>query len=216
MGDAGVHGRGAVRLRARNLNPVVLMRELVAGEFAGSRDDLELVTALRLQAVIVLVFLAARFVHLGQAAVDLALAGDAYTRETLAVAVAGLCVVESAVFAALVLDARRLSRSALLCDAAFGAAALLAMSLATTSTPGRAGSLNWMLPYTVATATGLGAVTLGDVAGAQPSLRGRLWPPAVALGLAAAYVASVISRIGSPVTIPCRSGATPPTTASSS
>lgn len=191
MRDAGVNGRGAARGVASALNPAVVVREVVGATFRGSRADLELVTALRLQAVIVLVFLAARCVHLGQAAVDLALAGEVYTREALAVAVAASCAVESAMFAALVLDARRLTRNALLGDAIFGVAALLAMSLAMASTPGRAGSLNWMLPYTVATATGLGAVTLGDVAGERPSLRGKLWPPAVALLLTAAYVASV-------------------------
>src|SRR3954464_10595793 len=173
------------------LHPVAVVQDVMSGTFRGSRADLERSTALRLQAVIVLVFLAARLVHLGQATVDLALAGSAYTRATLAVAVAVACALESAVFAVLVLDARRLTRGVLLGDACFGVAALLAMSLATASTPGRVGSLNWMLPYAVPAATALGAVMVADIAGEPPPLRHRSWPPAMALVLAAAYVTSV-------------------------
>jgi len=47
-----------------------------------------------------------------------------------------------------VLRAQRLTGWALLGDAAFGVVGLAVMSAATTMTPGRAGSLNWMLPYT--------------------------------------------------------------------
>ena len=36
------------------------------------------------------------------------------------------------------------------------------MSAATTAAPGRAGSLNWMLPYTVMTAVGFGLLAAGD------------------------------------------------------
>jgi hypothetical protein len=155
---------------------------------------LESATALRLEAVIVLIFLAARGVHLGQAAVDLALAGRTYTRAWLALALGVACLVESGVFAAVVLGARRLTGPALLADASFGVAGLAAMSLATTSTAGRAASLNWMLPYTVATATGLGAIAYGSLAGGRdvgPARLRRLWPLAMAILLGGAYVASV-------------------------
>jgi hypothetical protein len=82
--------------------------------------ELELATALRLEAAVVLIFLAARCGHLGQAVVDLGLAGDAYAHEGLAIGLGAACWLESVVFAAVVLSARRLCRGALLGDAAFG------------------------------------------------------------------------------------------------
>jgi hypothetical protein len=153
---------------------------------------LELATALRLEAAVVLIFLAARCVHLGQAVVDLGLAGGAYAHEELAIGLGATCWLESLVFAVFVLSARRLSRGALLGDAAFGVIGLAVMSMATDPTPGRADSLNWMLPYTVATATGLGIVMFGDLVdrSPRPGRLARLWPPAVGLGLTCAYVAS--------------------------
>lgn len=198
--------------------PISMVRDVVVLTFRGSRSDLERVTALRLQAALLLVFLAVRCVHLGQAGVDLALAGSAYTHEGLALGLGLACVVESALFAAVSLRGRRLRRSALLADALFGVVGLGLMLAATSATPGRAGSLNWMLPYSVATATGLGLVALGDLVGgpargddaglgALGPRRGRggeahqqppraalfdgLWPLGVALGLGGAYVASV-------------------------
>jgi hypothetical protein len=190
-----------------------------AKTFQGPLAEMESGTARQLQEGIVLLFLAVRCVHLGQAGVDLALAGRTYTIEWLALALAVLCAVESLAVAAVVLGprARRLTARAILADAAFGVVGLGVMALATTSGPGRAGSLNWMLPYTVATATGLGALAAGDLVdrsaagaslaslvdrsspGASPagvlhqrvrSVLARLWPLALALGLGGAYVAS--------------------------
>jgi hypothetical protein len=47
--------------------------------------ELELATALRLEAAVVLIFLAARCGHLGQTVVALGLAGGAYAHEGLAI-----------------------------------------------------------------------------------------------------------------------------------
>jgi hypothetical protein len=169
--------------------------------FRGSRAGLERATALRLQAVVVLLFLAARCVHLGQASVDLALAGRQYTVGWLALALGVACAVESAAVAFAVLGARRLTAGAMVADAAFGVCGLAAMAIAASSGPGRAGSLNWMLPYTVATATGLGALAGGDLVGAAGGRpddehvhRGsgvcrRLWPLLPTVGLGGAFLA---------------------------
>jgi hypothetical protein len=173
-------------------SPARVAREVISPTFRGSRRELELATAVRLQAAVVLIFLAARCVHLGQAMVDLGLAGGVYAHEGLAIGLGAACWLESVAFAALVLGARRLSRGALLGDAVFGVVGLAVMSMATDPTPGRADSLNWMLPYTVATATGLGTVMLGDLVdrGRRIGRGARLWPLAMALGLAGAYIAS--------------------------
>ena len=173
-------------------SPAGIAREVLSPTFRGSRSELELATALRLQAAVVLIFLAARGVHLGQAVVDLGLAGDAYAHEGLAIGVGAACWLESLAFAGVVLGTRRLSRGALVGDALFGVAGLAAMSVATDPTPGRADSLNWMLPYTVATATGLGIVMFGDLVdrGPRAGLAARLWPPTLGLALAGAYVTS--------------------------
>lgn len=186
-------------------SPIRVSREVLALTFRGSRADLELAAALRLQAALVLLFLAVRCVHLGQAGVDLALAGRSYTTHWLALGLGVSCLVESLAVATVSLGARRLSTSVMLADAAFGLLGLGMMALATTSGPGRAGSLNWMLPYTVATATFLGALVGGDlVEQSAPAAsvgrpgrrspgqaaRKRMWPLAVALGLGGAYVAS--------------------------
>jgi hypothetical protein len=177
-----------------------------AKTFQGPLAEMESGTARQLQEGIVLLFLAVRCVHLGQAGVDLALAGRSYTTEWLALTLAATCMVESAAVAAVTLGprARRLTPRAMAADAAFGAAGLGVMALATTSGPGRAGSLNWMLPYTVATATGLGVLAAGELvdrssAGAllAGDLRAwgrrvlaRSWPLVLALGLGGAYVAT--------------------------
>jgi hypothetical protein len=171
------------------------------------------VAALRLQAALVLVFLAVRCVHLGQAGIDLVLAGHSYTTEWLAVSLGAVCVVESIGVGAIALGARRLTASAMLADAAFGLVGLGVMALATSSGPGRAGSLNWMLPYTVATATFLGALAVGELVDRAPvdvaagrrvgtssseSTHRSVWPLVLALGLGGAYVASayVPHRLG--------------------
>jgi hypothetical protein len=184
-------------------------RQAAALSFRGSRSDLEQVTAQRLQAAFVLVFLATRFVHLSQAGVDLVLAGGTYTREGLAWCLGVACALESVVVAAVFLRARRLTPVALVADAVFGAAGLAVMSAAMTATPLRTGSLNWMLPYTVATAAGLGVVGLGASApghvltGPLESVPGRrfrrslatiirrVWPTVLVVALAGVYVASV-------------------------
>jgi hypothetical protein len=182
--------------------PLAVAREVVALTFRGSRSDLERVTGLRFEAALVLIFLATRCVHLGQAAVDLSLAGSRYTREMVAVGLGGACLVESLILAAVCLRIGRLSPAAMLADAAFGAVGLGVMAVATTAMPGRAGSLDWMLPYTVATAAGLGLLAGGDlIARPDPRARsgtagsmvtGRRWPGAVAVALAAVYVVSVV------------------------
>ncbi len=152
-------GRAFVAAR----NPIAVAREVRELTFRGSRAELERATALRLQAAVVLLFLAARCFHLGQAGVDLALAGHAYTVEWLALLLGVACVVESLGVAALTLGARRLTWGRSSPTLVFGVAGLALMAVATSSGPGRTGSLNWMLPYTVATATGLGALAGGDL-----------------------------------------------------
>jgi hypothetical protein len=74
----------AAHAGAARRSPARLVCEVAAVTFRGSRAELQSATALRLEAVIVLIFLAARGVHLGQAAVDLGLAGRTYTRAWLA------------------------------------------------------------------------------------------------------------------------------------
>jgi hypothetical protein len=201
------HGKRGARLRRAlaERSPVTVSREVLALTFRGSRAELELAAALRLQAALVLLFLAVRCVHLGQAGIDLALAGHSYTTEWLAVSLGAMCVVESIAVVAVALGARRLTTTVILADAAFGLIGLGVMALATTSGPGRAGSLNWMLPYTVATATFLGALTGGELVDRSPaevsagrrvegassgSAHRRVWPLLLALGLGGAYVAS--------------------------
>lgn len=209
------HGQRWARLRRAlaERSPVTVSREALALTFRGSRADLESAAALRLQAALVLLFLAVRCVHLGQAGIDLVLAGHSYTTEWLAVSLGAVCVVESLAVAAIALGARRLTASAMLADAAFGFIGLGVMALAASSGPGRAGSLNWMLPYTVATATFLGALAVGELVDRSPadvsagrrvkgssgeSAHRRVWPLLLALGLAGAYVASayVPHRLG--------------------
>jgi hypothetical protein len=184
-------------------HPVCLGREAFALTFRGSRRDLEEVTAWRMQAALVFLVLATRCVHLAQAGIDLAAGSGAYSRPDVAVGLAVACGAESALFAVLAIRAGRLTFGVLLGDAAFGVAGLAAMSAATTTmTADRAGSLNWMLPYTVTTVVALGVLLFGDaepVAG-RAARAGRiswwLWRrmlarTAVAGGLATAYIAAM-------------------------
>jgi hypothetical protein len=172
------------------------LRDVLSPGFQGSRADLDVAVGRRLEVALVLVFLAARVVHLGQAGVDLALAQDAYTRPWLADLTGAACLVESGVLATAVLRRGRLTLPAMLADGAFGLAGLVALSAATTAAPGRVAALNWMLQYTVATATGLGLVAQGRLlppgdgrAGGRP----RPWAPAAAtVVLAATYAASTL------------------------
>jgi hypothetical protein len=184
-------------------HPVRLAREAFAPTFQGSRRELAQITAWRVQAGLLFLWLAARCVHLSQAGIDLAAGSNAYTHPAFAQGLAVACVAESALFAVVTLRAQRLTLGPLLADAAFGIAGLAVMSAATSEAPGRAGSLNWMLPYTVATAVGLGLSFAGD--GEREPVRGAVagtgqgrWrrslmaPRAVAVGaLAAAYMVSV-------------------------
>ena len=146
-------------------HPVRLAREAFAPAFQGSRRDLAQVTAWRVQAGLVFLWLTARCVHLAQAGIDLAAGSGAYTRPALAQGLAVACVVESVLFAAVTVRAQRLTLGWLLADAAFGIIGLAVMSAATSGAPERAGSLNWMLPYTVATAVGLGLSCASDGGG---------------------------------------------------
>jgi hypothetical protein len=179
-------------------HPVALAREAFTGAFQGSRRELAEVTAWRTQAGLVFVWLAARGALLVQAGIDLAVGRGAYARPGLAEGLALACLAESALLAVQMIRAQRLMLWPLLADTAFGIAGLAVMSAATTPTPGRAGSLNWMLPYTVATVAGLGLLSAFDGRGAAGTGAGRpRWlplPTAQALAvaaLAAAYLVSV-------------------------
>jgi hypothetical protein len=107
------------------------------------------------------------------------------------------------VWALVQLRGQRLTTGALLGDAVFGVAGLAVMSAATTAAPGRAGSLNWMLPYTVVTAVGFGllaAVDLQPAGGAAGLVVGEeprhglflVSRAAAVVALAGAYLLSVI------------------------
>lgn len=189
-----------------------LAREAFALTFRGARQNLAEVTARRTQAVLLFLLLAARFVILVQAGIDVAVGSGAYTRPPLAMGLVVACVCESVVWALVQLRAQRLTTGALLGDAVFGVAGLAVMSAATTAAPGRAGSLNWMLPYTVVTAVGFGLLAAGDlrpgdggagpVAGEEPRQGLYLASRATAVvTLAAAYLLSVIlpRRLDPPV-----------------
>ena len=205
-GLARAEGRGLGRVIDAGIawHPARLARDAFALTFRGSRRDLEEVTVGRVRAALVFLLLAARCFHLAQAGIDLAAGHGAYTRLGLAGGLAAACVAESVLFAAVIVRARRLTLGALLGDAVFGIAGLAVMSAATIAAPGRAGSLNWMLPYTVTTAVGLGLLFAGD-AQREPATGGqvrpgngvrRLWPLVLARAmivgaLAAAYIVSV-------------------------
>jgi hypothetical protein len=179
-------------------HPVALAREAFTGAFQGSRRELAEVTAWRTRAGLVFVWLAARGALLVQAGIDLAVGHRAYTRPGLAEGLALACLAESALLAVQMIRAQRLMLWPLLADAAFGIVGLAVMSAATTHTPGRAGSLNWMLPYTVATVVGLGLLSAFDGVPAAGMRAGRpRWLPLLAaqvvavVALAAAYLVSV-------------------------
>jgi hypothetical protein len=184
-------------------HPVRLAREAFALSFRGSRRDLAEVTAWRMHAGLVFVWLAGRCVHLVQAGTDLAAGLAAYTRPGLAEGLAVACLAESALLARAMVRAQRLTLGPLLCDAAFGIVGLAVMSAATSATPARAGSLNWMLPYTVATAAGLGLLLAqgGTAPAANMATAAGRWrlrwlqravPVLAVAALAAAYLVSVM------------------------
>ncbi len=183
-------------------HPVALAREAFAGAYQGSRRQLAEVTAWRVQAGVLFVWLAVRCAHLVQAGIDVASGYRQYNHRGLAVGLAVACLTESALVAVAMVRAERLTLMPLLADAVFGVAGLAVMSVATIHAPGRTGSLNWMLPYTVGTAAGLCALSAGhrDAARARPS--GAQWwrPPPRLLAvqvsavsvLAGVYLVSVI------------------------
>jgi hypothetical protein len=137
-------------------HPVRLAREAFASTFQGSRDDLVVVTARRVPAALLLLWLTGRCVHLAQAGIDLAVGYHAYARPPLALGLAVACAAESVLIALVMVRARQLTLGALLADGVFGVVGLVVMSAAISGRPGFTGSLNWMLPYTVATAVGFG------------------------------------------------------------
>jgi hypothetical protein len=188
--------------RTSTWSPARLAREAFALTFRGSREDLAEVSARRTRAALLFLVIAARGVILAQAVIDVAVGSGAYTRPLATAGLAVACVAESVVWALVQLRAQRLTTGALLADAAFGVAGLAVMSAATTAAPGRAGSLNWMLPYTVLTAMGFALLAAGDLPSAagvadpaaRPERRYGLvlaFRGAVALMLAVAYLVSV-------------------------
>jgi hypothetical protein len=191
----------AVPDRTSTWSPARLAREAFALTFRGSREDLAEVSARRTRAALLFLVIAGRGVILAQAVIDVAVGSGAYTRPFAAIGLAVACVAESVVWALVQLRAQRLTTGALLADAVFGVAGLAVMSAATTAAPGRAGSLNWMLPYTVLTAVGFALLAVGDLrsaAAADPAGRTErryglvlAFRGTVALTLAAAYLVSV-------------------------
>jgi hypothetical protein len=198
--------------RTGTWSPARLAGEAFALTFRGSRRDLAEVSARRTQAALLFLVMAARGVILSQAVIDVALGSRAYTHPLAAVGLAVACVAESVVWALVQLRAQRLTTRALLADAVFGVAGLAVMSAATIQAAGRAGSLNWMLPYTVLTAVGFALLTAGDlgsaVGAADPAARPErryglvlAFRSSVVLMLAVAYLLSVSlpRRLNAPV-----------------
>lgn len=191
-----------------------LAREAFALTFRGSRQNLAEVSTRRTQAALLFLVLAARCVILAQAGIDVAVGSGAYTRPPLAAGLAVACAAESVAWALVQLRAQRLTAGASLGDAVFGVAGLAVMSAATTMAPGRAGSLNWMLPYTVVTAVAFGLLAASDLRpagdvtgpGVGEQLRHGLLLVSRSAGvatLAAAYLLSVSlpRRLGPPVQV---------------
>ncbi len=168
-------------------------------EYRGSRANLVRAAAARVTSGLLLIFLGIRAFHLVQAAIDLSLGTTAFTHAALAMCLGGACVVESAAFAVAAGRRRRLTMPIASADACFGVAGLAVMSVATTQAPGRTGSLNWMLPFTVATAAGL---AIAAVFGADPVRSdGRVARRLIVAGVGAAVLAAVFTAS---VTLPHR------------
>ena len=135
---------------------------------ASMGKDGDQVTAARIRATLVVVFLSARLFHLTQAVIAIAVARATFTRPWLAEVLAAACVVESAALSWVVLRRRELSLGVLIGDGAFAAAGLVVMSVAlSASLDQMTGSLDWMLPYSIATCAGLGLVALGPIDSAR-------------------------------------------------
>jgi hypothetical protein len=162
--------------------------------FEGSRIELERTTHLQMDAVLLLLVLLARVLILLQAAVDVTLGHGAYSHPRAATAAALACVLESSLLAVVLIRRRRLSFVALAADAGFGLLGLGLLSVATAHTQGRTGTIDWMLPYTVVTAGGLGLLVARERVGPLRDLprAGYDWRGAIAVvALCIAYAASV-------------------------
>ena len=156
---------------ARRAEPSVF-RLAFSPSVTSTRKDVEQVMAARVRASLVVVFLAARLFHLTQAAIAITVARSTFTRPPLAEVLAAACLVESVVLGWFVSRTRELSLGVLVCDGVFAAAGLVVMSSALSADLERmTGSLDWMLPYSVATCAGLGLVALGRI-GSDPSPAG--------------------------------------------
>ncbi len=173
---------------------VALARDAVSRRVAGSRAEIERLTVARIDASLLVFVLSARLIHLFQAAIDVTIGGAAYSHPRAAQLAAAGCVVESLLLSAALVRRRRLTMPLLVADAAFGLVGLGVLSYATASTVGRTGSINWMLPYTVVTATALGLLA-GRDRGADAG-GGSRWKCAwrgcaASLVLAVSYAASI-------------------------
>lgn len=171
-----------------------LARAALSPSIAGSRAELERVTAARIDASLLFLILSARAIHLLQAAIDVTVGSSAYAHPLAAQLAAAGCLAESVMLSFKLVGRGRLTASLLAGDAAWGLAGFALMSYATTSTLGRTGSIDWMLPYTVATATGFGLIAAREDVGLGQRREGRRfdWRGAVATcALAAGYAASV-------------------------
>lgn len=178
-------------MRHRLASLAALSHDSVNRALDGSRTDLEHRTSARVDAGLVVLVLAARAIHLVQAAVDATVGRGAYSSPRIAALVAAACIVESVVLALALARRRRLTFGVLAADAVFGLAGLTLMSLATTSTAGRTGTIDWMLPYTVTTVVGLGLLAFRATPGAVERARGDWRGAAFAVALACAYATSV-------------------------
>jgi hypothetical protein len=158
---------------ARRTDPSVF-RLAFSPSVTSTGKDVEQVMAARIRASLVVVFLSARLFHLAQAAIAVAVARSTFTRPHLAEALAAACLVESACLGWVLLRDRELSLRVLVCDAVFAAAGLVVMSAALSADLDRmTGSLDWMLPYSIATGAGLGLVALGRIAPADSTGESR-------------------------------------------
>jgi hypothetical protein len=207
-GVDGVSARRRRRSPTKGFGTVGLVaRAAVRPSFTGSRADLGRSAVLRVDAGLLVIFLGGRAIHLLQAIVDVAVSHSSYTHPTAALVALFACFAESSLVAIVLLAKQRLVMPVLLADAVFGLLGLGLLSYATTMTPGRTGTIDWMLPYTVATAAGLGLLAaqchFDDTSKTLIRHRhGWLGAP-VALLLAVGYAASVsLPRLGPGESVP--------------
>ncbi len=169
-----------------------VFRLAFTSSIASMRKGVDQVTAARIRATLVVVFLSARLFHLTQALIAIAVARATFTRPWLAEVLAAGCLIESIVLTWVLTRRRELSLGVLVGDAVFAAAGLAVMSAALSANLDQmTGSLNWMLPYSIATCAGLGLVAIGQ---SDPrSARRFAAATAFVAGLAATFVlASVL------------------------